>query len=121
MAISVKDSILASTKSAMGVVPEYDGFDNQLIMLINASFATLWQLGIGPDDGFEIEDDIPTWDDFIGSAKILKLVIQYVHIDVRLQFDPPQNSFAVQSCKDKLQELIFRIQVLYEQGYTQQS
>lgn len=118
MAISVKDSILASTKSAMGIVPEYDGFDNQLIMLINASFATLWQLGIGPEDGFEIEDDGPIWSDYIGQNKLLKLVIQYVHIDVRLQFDPPQNSFAVQSMKDKLAELIFRINLLAEDGYT---
>lgn len=120
MAVSVRDSILLSTKNAMGIVPEYDGFNDQLIMLINASFATLWQLGIGPEDGFDIEDAEPTWSDYIGNSKILKLIIQYVHIDVRLQFDPPSNSFAVQSIKDKLQELIFRIQVLYEQGYTKQ-
>lgn len=115
MAVSVKDSILASTKSAMGVVPEYDGFDNQLIMLINASFATLWQLGIGPEDGFDIEDDSTTWDEYIGDSKILKLVIQYVHIDVRLQFDPPSNSFSIDSMKNKLEELVFRIHVLAEQ------
>lgn len=120
MSVSVRDSILLSTKNAMGIVPEYDGFNDQLIMLINASFATLWQLGIGPEDGFDIDDETTTWSDYIGNNKILKLIIQYVHIDVRLQFDPPSNSFAVQSIKDKLQELIFRIQVLYEQGYTKQ-
>lgn len=114
MAVNVTESILSSTKAAMGIIPEYDAFDNQLIMLINSAFSTLSQLGIGSDDGFFIEDDTTTWEDYIGSKRILNFVIQYVHIYVRLSFDPPQNSFAVQSMKQQLDELTWRINVQAE-------
>lgn len=114
MAVNVTESILESTKAAMGIVPEYDSFNNQLIMLINSAFSTLSQLGIGPDDGFVIEDSSTTWDEFLNGKRILNFVIQYVHIYVRLGFDPPQNSFAVQSMKQQLDELTWRINVQAE-------
>lgn len=114
MAVNVTDSILTSTKIAMGVIPEYDSFDNQILMLINSAFSTLSQVGIGPDDGFYIDDDSTTWNDYLDGKRILNMVIQYVHIYVRLSFDPPQNSFAVQSMKDQLNELIWRINVQAE-------
>lgn len=114
MAVNITESILESTKAAMGIVPEYDSFNNQLIMLINSAFSTLSQLGIGPDDGFAIEDSSTTWDEFLNGKRILNFVIQYVHIYVRLGFDPPQNSFAVQSMKQQLDELTWRINVQAE-------
>lgn len=114
MAVNVTDSILTSTKIAMGVIPEYDSFDNQILMLINSAFSTLSQVGIGPDDGFSIDDDSTTWNEYLDGKRILNMVIQYVHIYVRLSFDPPQNSFAVQSMKDQLNELIWRINVQAE-------
>lgn len=114
MAVNVTDSILTSTKIAMGIIPEYDSFDAQIIMLINSAFSTLSQIGIGPDDGFYIDDDSTTWNDYLDGKRILNMVIQYVHIYVRLGFDPPQNSFAVQSMKDQLNELTWRINVQAE-------
>ena len=72
----VTDSILNSTKAALGIVNSYTAFDNQIIMLINSSFSTLHQLGLGPDDGFEIEDETTTWDEYLGNNKLLKFVIQ---------------------------------------------
>ena len=114
MAVNVTDSILTSTKIAMGVIPEYDSFDNQILMLINSAFSTLSQVGVGPDDGFSIDDDSTTWNEYLDGKRILNMVIQYVHIYVRLSFDPPQNSFAVQSMKDQLNELIWRINVQAE-------
>lgn len=114
MAVNVKESILESTKAAMGIVPEYDNFNDQLIMLINSAFSTLSQLGIGPDDGFAIEDNTSTWDEFLNGKRVLNFVIQYVHIYVRLGFDPPQNSSAVQFMKQQLDELTWRINVQAE-------
>jgi hypothetical protein len=114
MAVNVKESILESTKTAMGIVPEYDAFNDQLLKLINSAFSTLSQIGIGPDDGFFIEDESTTWDEFLDGKRILNFVIQYVHIYVRLSFDPPQNSFAVQSMKQQLDELTWRINVQAE-------
>lgn len=113
---AVTESILDSTKAAMGIVPEYNAFNNQLIMLINSAFSTLSQVGVGSDDGFFIEDNSTTWGEYESNNRILRLIVQYVHIFVRLGFDPPSNSFAVQSMKDQLAELTWRINVDAESG-----
>ena len=49
--------ILDSIKQQIGIVPEYNVFDAQLIMDLNAAFATLHQLGVGPEDGFEVDEN----------------------------------------------------------------
>lgn len=114
MATKVTDSILTSTKIALGIIPEYTVFDDQLIMLINSEFSTLYQLGVGPEDGFEIEDEEAIWKDYLDGNKLLNLVIKFVHMSVRLAFDPPQNSFAVDECRKKLDELTWRINVMVD-------
>lgn len=108
---AVTESILDSTKAALGIVPDYDAFDNQLIMYINTTFSTLHQLGVGPDEGFFIEDNTATWTDFLEGKRLLNMVITYVHMNVRLMFDPPANSFATTAMKEQMKELEWRINV----------
>ena len=45
MANSVRESILNSTKSMLGIVPEYTAFDDQLILLINTQVSKTWIAG----------------------------------------------------------------------------
>lgn len=111
MATKVTESILDSTKAALGIVPEYTAFDNQVIMYINTAFSVLHQLGVGPDDGFMIEDSSTTWDELTGGSKLLNMVITYVHLSVKLMFDPPMNSFATTAMKEQQKELEWRINV----------
>lgn len=108
---AVTESILDSTKAALGIVPTYDAFDNQLIMYINTAFSTLHQLGVGPDEGFFIEDNTATWTDFLNGKRLLNMVITYVHMSVRLMFDPPANSFVTTAMKEQMKELEWRINV----------
>ena len=108
---AITESILDSTKAALGIVPTYDAFDNQLIMYINTAFSTLHQLGVGPDEGFFIEDNTATWTDFLNGKRLLNMVITYVHMSVRLMFDPPANSFATTAMKEQMKELEWRINV----------
>lgn len=108
---AVTESILDSTKAALGIVPSYNAFDDQVIMYINTAFSTLHQIGLGPDDGFEIVDSTTTWGDYLEGNKVLNMVKTYVHISVRLMFDPPSNSFATDALKQKLAELEWRINV----------
>lgn len=114
MAVNVTDSILASTKAMLGIVPEYTAFDNQIIMYINTTFSTLHQLGVGPDEGFSIEDGDTTWDELLQGRKLLNLVITYVHMNVKLMFDPPANSFATTAMKEQMKELEWRINVMVD-------
>lgn len=114
MATKVTESILNSTKAALGIVPEYTAFDNQVIMYINTAFSTLYQLGVGPSDGFMIEDETTTWDELLDGNRLLNLVITYVHLSVKLMFDPPMNSFATTAMKEQQKELEWRINVMVD-------
>ena len=42
------ESILTSIKKLLGIAEEYEHFDVDIIMHINAAFSVLTQLGVGP-------------------------------------------------------------------------
>lgn len=109
-----KESILDSVKLALGIIPEYSHFDDQLIMDINSVFSTLWQLGVGPDDGFQIQDDLEVWSEFIDNNKLLNLCKTFMFMSVKLMFDPPSNSFALTSMKEQIKEQEWRINVMVD-------
>ena len=109
-------SILTSTKKILGIEEDYTDFDVDILMHINSVFATLNQLGIGPEQGFAIEDATPTWDAFLGTDARLNSVKTYVYLKVRLLFDPPQNSYAIDALKQQAMELEWRINT-YRESY----
>lgn len=112
--VNVTESILDSIKTYCGIVPEYDAFDATILMLINSAFSTLEQLGIDISDNFVVEDNSTTWDEIGYGKRVLSFIIQYVQIYTRLNFDPPQNSFAGQMAQKQLDELVWRINVQAE-------
>lgn len=109
------DSILDSTKKVLGLDSEYTAFDQDVIMHINSVFSTLHQLGIGPDNGFMIEDKTPTWTQYLGADMNLNSVKSYVYLKVRLLFDPPATSFAIAAMEKQIEELEWRINVHREE------
>lgn len=112
----ISDSILDSVKSSLGIVEGYPYFDSQLIQDINGVFSKLHQLGVGPDDGFEIDGPEDMWADYLNDEKRLNLVKTYMNRNIRLLFDPPSNSFAVETVKESIKELEWRINVMVESG-----
>lgn len=113
--MAVTDSILDSTKKVLGIDDEYDVFDLDLIMHINSVFATLNQLGVGPEEGFMIQGADETWVSFIGEEKQLNSVKSYVYLKVRLMFDPPATSFAIESFNKMTKEYEWRLNVQQEE------
>lgn len=105
------ESILDSTKKALGIDSEYTAFDPDITMYINGVFSTLLQLGVGPEEGFEIADKEATWDDFIGDNKAINSVKTYVYLKVRMLFDPPATSFALDSMSKMAAEIEWRLLV----------
>lgn len=105
------NSILDSVKKALGLV-EYEFFDADLIMHINTVFADLNQIGVGPEEGFRIEDESALWSDYISDDVLLNNVKSYMVLRVRLLFDPPSNSFVQTSYEKQIQELTYRMYVL---------
>lgn len=107
----MEKSILKSTKKILGLGDDYDVFDLDVITHINAVFSTLQQLGVGPAAGFMIEDDGPTWDDFLLNDPRLNNVKTYVYLRVRLLFDPPATSFAISAMQEQIKEFEWRLTV----------
>ena len=105
----MSDKILESVKKVLGLATDYDVFDQDLILHINSVFSTLNQLGIGPQQGFMIEDDEATWESFLGTDKRFNNVKTYIYLRVRLLFDPPGTSFAIDAIKEQIKELEWRL------------
>lgn len=105
------ESILNNTKKILGIDSTYTAFDPDIMIHINSVFSTLNQLGIGPVDGFAIDDAAATWVDFLGADKRLNFVKTYVYLRVRLLFDPPTTSYLINSMKEQVQELEWRLNV----------
>lgn len=110
----MSDSILNSTKKIVGLNDDYTTFDADVLMHINSVFATLNQIGIGPDNGFAIEDATTTWDELLGDDLRLNSVKTYVYLRVRLLFDPPTTSYLINSMNEQIHELEFRLNVQRE-------
>lgn len=104
------DSILQSVKKYVGIHAEYDAFDEDIKMHINTAFAILTQLGVGPEEGFMIEGEDESWDEFITSVTF-SMVKTFILLSVRLDFDPPTSSAVLESMKRRIDELTWRLQV----------
>lgn len=108
------NSILNSTKKILGIAAEYKAFDLDIITHINSVFATLQQLGVGPVEGFMIDDEYPEWDAFLAGNIPLNQVKTYMFMRTKLVFDPPPNSFGISSMNDQIKEMEWRIMVLVD-------
>ena len=105
------DSILTSIKKLLGITEKYENFDQDIIMHINSAFMILNQLGVGPKSGFSINDKSSTWDEFIPESSNLEAVKTYVHLKVKLMFDPPLSSTVIEAIKSQINELEWRLNV----------
>lgn len=109
------ESILVSIKKLLGITMDYTAFDTDIIIHINSALATLTQLGVGPPEGFSIQDEADEWSDFIPEdSKNLESVKSYVYLKVRLLFDPPTSSATISAMNEMLHEYEWRINVASE-------
>ena len=110
------ENILTSIKKLLGVAEEYTHFDPDIVMHINSVLMILTQLGVGPSDGFIIEDETAVWSDFIPDITPVKLeaVKSYIYLKVRLLFDPPTSSAVIESINRQISELEWRLNVAAE-------
>lgn len=105
------DSILDTTKKLLGFDSGYTAFDTDIIIHINSVFSTLHQLGVGPENAFSITDKEKGWSEFLGENSKLNDVKSYMYLRIRLLFDPPANSFAIDSLDKQAKELEWRLNV----------
>lgn len=111
----MSESILVSTKKILGIEADYTAFDMDIIMHVNSAIATLNQLGIGPEEGFMIEDDSAEWGELLDDDPNLNNVKSFIYLTVKLAFDPPTTSFALAAFEKQIAEHVWRINV-YREG-----
>ena len=108
------ESILTSVKKVLGIPEYYEHFDQDILLHLNSVMSILHQLGVGPENGFVVEDDSTTWSElFDGDIDTNKMmyVKSYVCLRVRLLFDPPASSGAIDAMERQMRELEWRITV----------
>ena len=112
----MEDSILLTIKKMIEGLVDLDEsddvFNTELIIYINSAFGILRQLGVGPAEGFSIKDSTATWEDFnLGDNNLLESVKDYIHLKVKLKFDPPPSSSLVEAMKESIKEHEFRFSI----------
>lgn len=106
------DSILNSTKKLIGIMPEYEHFDADLVMHINNVFVILNQMGVGPEVPFSIEDESATWSEFSDDPSVIGLVKSYMGKKVRLMFDTSGiQSSVLSAIQEQIKEDEWRLNV----------
>lgn len=103
------ESILNSIKSILGIQLDDLSFDTELIIAINSIFSIMSQIGT---QTFAIQDSTATWNTFFGNRTDLEFIKTYIGMKVKLDFDPPQNSFLVDNIRKQCEEMEWRISVL---------
>ena len=110
----MNDSIIVTIKKMLGLDDAYTPFDTDVIIDINAAVMTLCQMGIGPKEGFEVNDYDQTWDQFLTNKVMLGAVKTWVYLQVKMMFDPPTNSFLMDAMKQQSDQILFRLNVQAE-------
>jgi hypothetical protein len=108
------NSILDSVKKTLGFDPEFTAFDLDITLNINSAFGTLQQIGVGPGKGFAITDNTTLWSQYVNSLLYLGMVKQYIFLSVKMAFDPPATSFAIEAIQKQLAALEWRLNVWAE-------
>lgn len=110
--MELTESILTSIKKLLGIDEDYEHFDADIIMHINSVLSILTQIGVGPTDGFSISNKKAKWADFIpDGSNIFSLVKSYVYLKVKLLFDPPNSSAAIDANNRQISEFEWRLSV----------
>ena len=105
----MSDSVLLSIKQMLGISPEDTSFDVNVIMSINTALTILMDLGLTEvEDEIVIDDDM-TWDDLLGGRTDIEYVKTYIYQKVKMIFDPPTSTAAIDAMQRSISELEWRI------------
>lgn len=104
----MNDSILETIKKMLGIEPDYEPFDVEIVALINTMLMALAEIGV-VKDGFMITGPFETWFDAVGERDDLEAIKTYIHLRVKLVFDPPATQTTSESYKNVISEMEWRL------------
>lgn len=105
----MSDSVLSSTKQMLGISPEDTSFDVNVIMSINTALTILMDLGLTEVEDQIVTSDDMTWDELLGERTDIEYVKTYVYQKVKMIFDPPTSTAAIDAMQRSISELEWRI------------
>lgn len=105
-------TVLSTIRKLLGMEDDYTHFDTDLLVHINTAAGILFQLGIGSDSAVITAES--KWSDILDSQDLYDMAKTYIYLFVKKIFDPPTNSFVVDSYEKTLKELEWRINVMAE-------
>lgn len=105
----MSDSVLSSTKQMLGISPEDTSFDVNVIMSINTALTILMDLGLTEVEDQIVTSDKMTWDELLGGRTDIEYVKTYVYQKVKMIFDPPTSTAAIDAMQRSINELEWRI------------
>ena len=112
----MEQSILKTIRRMIGPDEDYEHFDTDLIIHINAAFSRLCQLGVGPEIPFRIYGLEETWCDFMEPGH-LEDIKQYIYLSVRVIFDPPASSVIMDAYQEQIRKLEWLLMETAAHGY----
>ena len=105
------DSILTSIKKALGISEDYEVFDSELVLFINSTLSNLQQLGVGPVEGFSIQDKSTKWSALLDDELRLNNAKSLVFLKTKLLFDPPGTPHLLNAYEEQIREQEWRLTV----------
>ena len=111
-----EQSILKTIRRMMGPSEDYEYFDQDLIIHINAAFSRLCQLGVGPEAPFHITGTEEEWSDFMDEGH-MEEIKQYVYLSVKNIFDPPASASVMNAYKEQIEKLEWLLKETSYFGY----
>ena len=105
----MSDSVLLSIKQMLGISPEDTSFDVNVIMSINTALTILMDLGLTEVEDQIVTSDKMTWDELLGGRTDIEYVKTYVYQKVKMIFDPPTSTAAIDAMQRSISELEWRI------------
>ena len=97
-------TIMADTKTYLGLSDDDTGFEREIADAIDNALATATQLN------HEV-GTVQSHDDVYPATPLGRILRQYVNYSVRLTFDPPQTSFAIKAVESLKQEAEWRLTI----------
>lgn len=105
------DNVVDSIKQMIGISPEDTSFDMNIIMCINSALAVMSDIGIEEVDDIVLTDNSMTWDDLLGGRTDIEYAKSYIALKVKLLFDPPSSSAAMDAINKQIAEYEWRLSI----------
>lgn len=105
----MQDTILTTIKLMLGLDPNYNPFDTEVVVHINSALNVLYQLGLSNHP--LVINQSTTWGDLFGSRTDLEAVKTWIYLKVKILFDPPTSATVLEAFQREVKELEWRINV----------